>query len=142
MCEGFEPLILTHPFKLEKIPNQDPAELVWGIGLKNNDIFHDTKFKIKIIDKNGNPVVGKIFEVSPIREDLGLSSRSSIPVETNENGYISLWHSTTENGITTEYLDLVTFELNEKYNLYVIDEKGNYKVIGETINTDLYELIF
>lgn len=141
-CSGYKTYISDQPFKLELNSNYEEVSLVWGINLKNDDEFYTKKFKIKIIDENGNPVIGKKFDVCPIKEDTDSNTYSYMPVWTDENGYISLWREITINGVATEYFDLVTFELNKKYVINIIDKNGNCKTIEGPINRNIYEIKF
>lgn len=141
--EGYATQISQTPFKLEYNPNYEKDTLSWSINLlDNNSKFARQLFQIKIINENGEPLIGKKFEVRAIKNENNRDSYTSVAVYTNKNGIISLWHSIESGGVKTDYYDEVMFELASDYSIDIYDEKGNYINVNGSENKKIYELKF
>ena len=110
--------------------------------LNNDNEFTSQLFQIKIVNKNGKPLIGKEFEIRAIKNGNGRESYTASIVHTNENGIVSLWHSIESGGITTDYYDEVVFELASDYSIDICDDKGRYITIDGSENKKVYELEF
>lgn len=141
--DGYETLVSEVPFKLAYDNTKEESVLVWGISIKNDsNVFNSPKFRIKIVDNNGNVIKRKEFDVRPIKE-AQRSSFSSIPVYTDENGYICLWHSERiNNEPEADYYDVVDFELEQEYQLDIVDSYGDYKTIDGSRGKSEYIICF
>lgn len=141
--KGYDTRISQTPFKLDYNPNFKEDTLSWSIDLLNNDSeFTGQLFQIKIVNKNGKPLIGKEFEIRAIQNGNGRESYTASVVHTNENGIVSLWHSIESGGITTDYYDEVVFELASDYSIDICDDKGHYITIDGSENKKVYELEF
>lgn len=141
--EGYETLVSEIPFKLAYDSTKNEDFLVWSISMENDSVvFSNPKFRIKIVDNKGNAVKGESFDVRPIKDEQR-NSFSSIPVVTDESGYLTLWHSEKiNNDPETDYYDMVTFELEQKYQLDIVDSDGNYKTIDGNKGKTEYIICF
>lgn len=140
---GYDTRISQVPFKLDYNSNLKEDTLSWSVDLLNNDSeFTGQLFQIKIVNKNGKPLIGKEFEIRAIQNGNSRESYTASVVHTNENGIISLWHSIESGGITTDYYDEVVFELASDYSIDICDDKGKYINIDGSENKKVYELEF
>ena len=143
ICDGYNELISKTPFKLNYNPSHKEDNLVWTISLVgNDDQFYENKFMIKIVDENGIPSIGKKYSIRAIKNGHNRLEYSSLPIYVDKNGYVSLYHSITRNGETTEYYEPITFELNKEYLIDIFDDNEHYVSINNIEKNNEYIVTF
>ena len=143
ISEGYVPSFYNSPFKIIYNKRAEEDVLSWSIDcLKANTIFKKPSFKVRIIDKNGKPVVKEEFEVKPAKITYNGIGGTSLSVFTDEKGFLCLWHGIMSNGSTVDYYDIISFDLSNEYKLNVCDKKGNYISITGTEGKNSYSICF
>lgn len=141
--EEYDTYYSVSPFGISYDAREKEDELVWGVNLRGKgEQFYSTKFKVQIVDKQQKAIPGKVFEVRAIKKGNARTSYTSIPVYTDDNGYLTLWHSTECDGISNDYYDIVSFELNCNYIMDVVDERGKYISIDGANSKEIYIVQF
>ncbi len=136
---GYITQLSEKAFMLNYDPNIEESNLSWSIDLMKNDaVFNKQGFQIKVVDINNNPVIGKEFTVTAIKKGYNQSSFTYLSVCTDENGFISLWHSTQSGNVETDYYDKVTFELSSDYSIDLYAGNNKIKSFDGSEGKDTY----
>ena len=141
--EEYKTYYSVNPFGISYNAKEKEDELVWEVNLRSgNEQFYSTQFKVQVVDKQQKPIQRKAFEVRAIKKGNTRTAYTSIPVYSDENGYLTLWHSTECDGISNDYYDIVSFELSAHYVMDIINDRGKFVSLDGDINEKMYIVQF
>lgn len=123
-ADGYKTVASSDPFKLNYDSSKEKAILPWAVDMDKEDASFVEPYKIILQDESGIPICNVEATVTTFDKNTNTQS-ASIPVYSNDEGYLTMWSMIEANGQQVDYYDVIDFSASDNYNIEISVDGGS-----------------